>query len=270
MAYRLSQIKAVWAAGKTQGISMRKKLFLYFASLICGLLAVVIIIFNFTGILNPTEKTFQRLLSAQSVASLSYIKHNTSTLSANTVSFSQKLSTDIKKTLSINALSFDDLHNNLSALKTIQNNTYNTVYTYMQLTPASGAFYYLNTSVKQENDSYSGIYLKFKNLNNETTINTDISMYHGFSSVARENKIALNSTWTLETEKGLFSEIDDMMQKKNCLPVPFTIWRARTSAPSLKTNWINLPEIPASALSVIQTHNPSLSILISVVLPSLP
>lgn len=25
MAYRLSQIKAVWAAGKTQGISMRKK-----------------------------------------------------------------------------------------------------------------------------------------------------------------------------------------------------------------------------------------------------
>ena len=215
MAYRLSQIKAVWAAGKTQGISMRKKLFLYFTSLICGLLAVVIIIFNFTGILNPTEKTFQRLLSAQSVASLSYIKHNTSTLSANTVSFSQKLSTDIKKTLSINALSFDDLHNNLSALKTIQNNTYNTVYTYMQLTPASGAFYYLNTSVKQENDSYSGIYLKFKNLNNETTINTDVSMYHGFSSVARENKIALNSTWTLETEKGLFSEIDDMMQKKN-------------------------------------------------------
>lgn len=215
MAYRLSQIKALWAAGKTQGISMRKKLFLYFASLICGLLAVVIIIFNFTGILNPTEKTFQRLLSAQSVASLSYIKHNTSTLSANTVSFSQKLSTDIKKTLSINALSFDDLHNNLSALKTIQNDTYNTVYTYMQLTPASGAFYYLNTSVKQENDSYSGIYLKFKNLNNETTINTDVSMYHGFSSVARENKIALNSTWTLETEKGLFSEIDDMMQKKN-------------------------------------------------------
>ena len=70
MAYRLSQIKAVWAAGKTQGISMRKKLFLYFTSLICGLLAVVIIILNFAGILNPTEKTFQRLLSAQSVASL--------------------------------------------------------------------------------------------------------------------------------------------------------------------------------------------------------
>lgn len=215
MTYRLSQIKAVLAAVKKQGISMQKKLFFYFASLICGFLAVVIIILNFAGILNPTNKTFQRLLSAQSEVSLSYIKHNTATLSANAVSFSQKLSTDIKKTLQINAMSFDDLGNNPTALKAVQSNTYNTVYTYMQLTPASGAFYYLNTTTKPEKGSYSGIYLKFKNLSTENTINTDISMYHGISSVARENKISLNSTWTLETEKGLFREIDEMMEQKN-------------------------------------------------------
>ncbi|MBU5451205.1 response regulator transcription factor [Acetivibrio sp. MSJd-27] len=215
MTYRLSQIKAVLAAVKKQGISMQKKLFFYFASLICGFLAVVIIILNFAGILNPTNKTFQRLLSAQSEVSLSYIKHNTAKLSANAVSFSQKLSTDIKKTLQINAMSFDDLGNNPTALKAVQSNTYNTVYTYMQLTPASGAFYYLNTTTKPEKGSYSGIYLKFKNLSTENTINTDISMYHGISSVARENKISLNSTWTLETEKGLFREIDEMMEQKN-------------------------------------------------------
>ena len=194
---------------------MQKKLFFYFASLICGFLAVVIIILNFAGILNPTNKTFQRLLSAQSEVSLSYIKHNTAKLSANAVSFSQKLSTDIKKTLQINAMSFDDLGNNPTALKAVQSNTYNTVYAYMQLTPASGAFYYLNTTTKPEKGSYSGIYLKFKNLSTENTINTDISMYHGISSVARENKISLNSTWTLETEKGLFREIDEMMEQKN-------------------------------------------------------
>lgn len=215
MTYRLSQLKAVWEAQKKQGISMRKKLFLYFVSLICGLLAVVIIILNLVGILNPTERTFQRLLSAQSDVSLSYIKHNTSILSSNSVSFSQKLSTDIKKALLMNSISFDDLENNPEALKEVQSNTFNTVYTYMQLTPASGAFYYLNTTGKQEKDSYSGVYLKFKNLNNENTINTDISMYHGISSVARENKIALSSAWTLETEKGLFSEIDDMMKQKS-------------------------------------------------------
>lgn len=215
MTYRLSQIKAVLAVAKKQGISMQKKLFFYFASLICGFLAVVIIILNFAGILNPTEETFQRLLSAQSEVSLSYIKHNTAKLSANAVSFSQKLSTDIKKTLQINSMSFDDLSNNPTALKAVQSNTYNTVYTYMQLTPASGAFYYLNTTTKPEKGSYSGIYLKFKNLSTENTINTDISMYHGISSVARENKIALNSTWTLETEKGLFYEIDEMMEQKN-------------------------------------------------------
>ena len=112
-------------------------------------------------------------------------------------------------------MSFDDLGNNPTALKAVQSNTYNTVYTYMQLTPASGAFYYLNTTTKPEKGSYSGIYLKFKNLSTENTINTDISMYHGISSVARENKISLNSTWTLETEKGLFREIDEMMEQKN-------------------------------------------------------
>ena len=211
MTYRLSQLKAIWEAEKKQGIPLRKKLFLYFASLICGLLAVIIIVLNFAGILNPTEATFQRLLSAQSVASLSYIKHNTSTLSTNAVSFSQKLSNDIKKTLSAKSMNFEDLEHNPQALKDIQNNTFNTVYTYMQLTPASGAFYYLNTSGKQTNNSYSGLYLKFKNLCDENTINTDVSMYHGISSVARENKISLNSTWTLETEKGVYDEIDTMM-----------------------------------------------------------
>lgn len=215
MTYRFSQIKAIWQAEKKQGISLRKKLFLYFTSLICGFLAVVIIILNVAGILNPTEKTFERLISAQSEASLSYIEHSTSTLSANAISFSQKLSTDIKKTLSINSLSFDDLKHNPSALKTVQENTFNTAYTYMQLTPASGAFYYLNTSAKDEDNSYSGLYLKFKNLSNENTINTDVSMYHGFASIARENDIALNSTWTLETDRGVFNEIDQMMNVKN-------------------------------------------------------
>lgn len=212
MKYRLFQIKDTLATAKKQGISMQKKLFLYFVSLICGFLAAVVIILNFAGILNPTPTIFQRLLSNQSEVSRSYINHNMSQLSGNAVSLSQKLSADIKRVLQENSIKFENLNNNPKALKVIQSNTYNTVYTYMQLTPVSGAFYFLNTTANSEKDSYSGIYLKFKNLSTENTINNDISMYRGISSVARENNISLNSTWTLETEKGLFDEIDNMMQ----------------------------------------------------------
>ena len=219
MKYRLSQIKAILADEKLHGISLRKKLFLYFASLICGLLAIIIIILNLSGILNPTENNFQRLLLAQSEASLTYLKHNTSTLSTNAISFSRRLSTDITKTLNMNSMNFDDLNINPSGLKKIQSNTFNTVYTYMQLTPASGAFYYLNTTAKPEENSYSGIYLKFKNINSDHNIDTDVSMYHGIASVARENDISLNSTWTLETDRGLFSEIDKMMNEANSSPL---------------------------------------------------
>ena len=60
-------------------------------------------------------------------------------------------------------LSFDDLRNNPDLLNEIQQEAYNQIYTHMQLTTSSGAFYFLDTTV---NDAlpetyYNGLYLKY-------------------------------------------------------------------------------------------------------------
>ena len=54
---------------------------------------------------------------------------------------------------------------------------------------------------------------------------------------------------TYSEEKGLYA--------------PFTIWKVLISEPSLKENWTNSKETPASASLATQTHNLSSSILTS-------
>ena len=57
--------------------------------------------------------------------------------------------------------------------------------------------------------------------------------------------------------------------KSKGLSVPFTIWKVHISVPSLNPIWINSKAMPGSASSATQTHNLSLSILISGASPSL-
>ena len=57
--------------------------------------------------------------------------------------------------------------------------------------------------------------------------------------------------------------------KSKGLSVPFTIWKVHISVPSLNPIWINSKAMSGSASSATQTHNLSLSILISGASPSL-
>ena len=51
--------------------------------------------------------------------------------------------------------------------------------------------------------------------------------------------------------------------EEKVLYAPFTIWKVLISEPSLKENWTNSKETPASASLATQTHNLSSSILTS-------
>ena len=78
----------------------------------------------------------------------------------------------------------------------MQTDAYHIIYNNLQLADCSGAFYLLNTSVNDslETDYYNGIYLKYTNLNAETTIRNDICMFRGNSQIAKDNDINLHSS----------------------------------------------------------------------------
>jgi len=151
---------------KTEGLSMRRRFAFYVFSVICLFLAVIIILLNLFGILNPTDRQIMSDLNARLSACSDRIERNCDEIAACAISFSRQLEVSIQNYLTENNISFEELENNPKALDDLQNKLYDSVYLNMQVAPASGTFYILDTTANSKSDVpiYSGIYLKYINL----------------------------------------------------------------------------------------------------------
>ena len=174
-------IKSLVKQFKTEGLSMRRRFAFYVFSVICLFLAVIIILLNLFGILNPTNRQIMDDLNARLISCSERIERDSDELAACAISFSGQLEQSIQNYLTENNINFNELKNNSRALDALQNRLYDSVYLNMQVAPASGAFYILDTTVNSDSDVplYNGIYLKYINLSSENTVNNDFSIYRG-------------------------------------------------------------------------------------------
>ena len=124
---------------KTEGLSMRRRFAFYVFSVICLFLAVIIILLNLFGILNPTDRQIMNDLNAQLSACSDSIEGDCDELAACAISFSGQLSDAIQNYLTENHISFEELENNSEALDALQNRLYDSVYLNMQVAPLAGA-----------------------------------------------------------------------------------------------------------------------------------
>jgi len=220
---------------KTEGLSMRRRFAFYVFSVICLFLAVIIILLNLFGILNPTDRQIMNELDAQLSACSDRIERDCDELAACAISFSGQLSDSIQGYLTENNISFDELKNNSEALDALQNKLYDSVYLNMQVAPASGAFYILNTTVNSSSDVplYNGIYLKYINLSSENTVNNDFSIYRGSFSTGKSKGINFHSGWKNESSTNFFENCDEVFSDgihyvlSPVAPIPDTWERAR-------------------------------------------
>lgn len=200
-----------------QSISMRKRLALYMITWLISVISVLFLLLSVFGVLNPASSDLQDQLSRQLDYTQNQIYHDMDELAAYAVQFSEKMSREIAES----PTSFANLRNNIPALTTLQQDTYDTVLTYLQLADCSGAFYILNTTANDTLDdvSYSGIYLKYANVGSDTLFHNSVCMFRGISSVARENDINLFSTWECELKAGVFPEMDAILEQSQTDPV---------------------------------------------------
>ena len=197
MQFRPGVLLKMFRDARQQSLSLRWKLAVWLIMLGCTLVVLVFFVFNLIGIVNPIERQIETMLFNQLDRTVSDIRHDTDDLAAWGISLSDQLSDTVANILQERRLSFDDLRNNPDLLNEIQQEAYNQIYTHMQLTTSSGAFYFLDTTV---NDAlpetyYNGLYLKYANLYAENTIHNKPCVFRGNSGVARRNSINLYSTW---------------------------------------------------------------------------
>lgn len=180
---------------KSEGLSMRRRFAFYILSVICLFLAIIIILLNLFGILNPADRQIMNSLNSRLAVCSERIEHDCDELASCAISFAGQLEDSIQKFLTDNNISFDELENNSEALDELQNKLYASVYLNMQVVPASGAFYILDTTANSNSAEklYNSIYLKYINLCSENTVNNDFSIYRGSFSTGKNRGINFHS-----------------------------------------------------------------------------
>ncbi|MBQ8614703.1 MAG: hypothetical protein IJ416_10860 [Ruminiclostridium sp.] len=228
-------IKSLVKQFRTEGLSMRRRFAFYVFSVICLFLAVIIILLNLFGILNPTGRQIMNDLDARLSACSERIERDCDELAACAISFSGQLETSIRNYLTENNLSFDELKDNSDALDALQNILYDSVYLNMQVAPASGAFCILDTTANSDSGTpfYSGIYLKYINLYSENTVNNDFSIYRGSFSTGKSKGINFHSGWRNESSTAFFENCEEIFSDgthyvlSHAATIPDTWERAR-------------------------------------------
>ena len=217
MLLRLKEMKAALAAAQTQGVSMRRRLMIYLFTIIVFFALLIVILLLLFGAITPIGYEIERALDNQLKNSANLLERQGNDQAAYALDFSQQITEAVRNELTDAGITFDQLRNHPDALESMQNKLFEIVSSHMLLTPCSGAFCFLNTTVNDTlpDKSYSGLYLKFANLYAENTIHNDVCLFRGFPTVAREKNMNLHSTWQLETQAEAFPEIDGLMSGKS-------------------------------------------------------
>lgn len=191
---------------QAESVSMRKRFIFYIITVVTMLLALVLVLLNLFGILNLGSNQLKETLDYHVSSCSTKIEHDFDDLAAYAISFAEQLETEIQHYLTQASISFQDLENNPDALNELQTRLYNTVYLNMQLSPSSGAFYLLDTTVNSESEDrfYNGIYLKYINIYSENTVNNDFSLYRGSYTSGKTNSVPFHSGWQNELKTNFF------------------------------------------------------------------
>ncbi|MBR4112529.1 MAG: hypothetical protein IKK53_05810 [Ruminiclostridium sp.] len=205
-------IKSLVGQFRTEGLSMRRRFAFYVFSVICLFLAVIIILLNLFGILNLTDRQIMNDFTARLSSCSEEIERDCDELAACAISFSGQLEKLIQDYLTEENITFAELKNNSEALDSLQNILYDSVYLNMQVAPASGAFYILDTTANSSSETslYNGIYLKYINLCSENTVNNDFSIYRGSFSTGKSRGINFHSGWKNESSTAFFENCDEI------------------------------------------------------------
>lgn len=209
MILHLKEIKSALKEAQTQSVSMRRRLIIYLSAIMLFLALLLVILLFLFGAIDPINAEMEWALASQLENSVYNIEQQSSNQAAYALAMSRQLTAAIRGELTASGITFDELRNDSDALTSVQRSLFEIVYNNMLRVPCSGAFCFLNTTVNNTlpDKSYQGVYLKFANLCAENTIQNDVCLFRGFSSIARENNINLYSTCSLRRGRVCFQKL---------------------------------------------------------------
>ena len=233
-------LKTIYRQLKNRSTSMQHRLMFYFLAIVSVIICILLVIFSVTDMFSFSEQHLNQGLSMSLNNSVAKISQQFDHINAQGIKLSNQLSTEIEYLLKENNQSFEDLNNNPSQIKDLQQAIYNPLNTTLDLSESSGAYVILdvtvNTAAQNAEVSRSGLYLRRTSVNDCNPVNSDVALFRGMKEIARKNKIQLHNRWNMEFNVKKFPFYIEMQQNAPMRAADSYLWAKKEA---LTDTWEN-------------------------------
>lgn len=196
------KIKDIQEHAKNRGISLERRLFLYWLIMVLAVMAAVFVVLIVAGVFSNDARKLGGTLSVQQKNTTMTFNKLIDTLNAQNLALSEQITQEVADILETEERTFKDLDNNPELITRIEERMCFYLQTIVRSRSCSGAYFILdattNTEAPGADRSRMGLYLRSGNVGTDGMANQYITFFRGVADVARKENIQMHNRWNLE------------------------------------------------------------------------
>lgn len=196
------KIKDIQEHAKNRGISMERRLFLYWLIMVLAVMTAVFVVLIVAGVFSNDAGKLGGTLSVQQKNTTMTFNKLIDTLNAQNLALSEQITREVSDVLETEERTFKDLDNNPELITRIEERMCFYLQTIVRSRSCSGAYFILdattNTEAPGADRSRMGLYLRSGNVGTDGMANQYITFFRRVADVARKENIQMHNRWNLE------------------------------------------------------------------------
>lgn len=239
MLKKIKNLIELTRSAKEQGVAMRRRLLVYWCSLVLIVFAALMLILSACGVLSDTENDLYNALSLRHEHISEAMDSQIGALTAQGVFLSEQLTPIFSRVLEGEPISA--LNNDAESLTSLEAGACTLMNTSIKSGSFNGIYFVADATINTEapiaETSRAGVYLRFANLSTKDSVLQDVVYYRGIADVARVNRLELHNRWNLEFDTEMLTGYHDAMRLQDVSLVEGSYWTGRIN---LTDTWENV------------------------------
>ena len=232
---RLREMRSVLEKAKTQGVSMQRRLVLYWFSMALAILAAVLLVVSLTGVFSNTAQKFGQSLAIQKHNTASALAGQMDQLTAQSIALSEELTRELDKQLAAGGRTFSALNDDPGAIAAVETALYPALNTYLKSSACSGAVFCLdataNTALPGAATSRAGLYLRYSALRAIGATDQHITCFRGTAETARSTQVQMHNRWNPELNVQAVPGYTQLLRGSDGRLAERCLWTGRVTLP---------------------------------------
>ncbi|MGN0372753.1 MAG: helix-turn-helix transcriptional regulator [Enterocloster sp.] len=231
MLKRIGELRCIMTMDKEQGISMRRRLGLYWLCMALAVFAVLVMILSVTGMFSVSARKLKESLALQQQNAVTSLTGQMDALTAQCLTLSRQATRELTDTLMAHGKTFSQLNNDQALIEELETLFYPMLYTTLKSSACSGVFLILdatcNTAAPEAEHSRMGVYLRYSDLSSVNTANKHLIYFRGVPGVARKEKVQMHNRWNLEFDIERIPGYDEIINADAGRLADHVLWTER-------------------------------------------